>query len=632
MAQPTTTTKADRDANFVYELDLTSDVKRADIRLGREADNSKTKPGICMLVLDNSGGEYTAKGANTPLQPMHGIQVIADSQNLFTGFVRRTQLHPDGNKQRIRVDCADWLWVLSRTDISLPLMLNIRSHILAHRITDLAEIGELVTNPRFKDDLTGYTGESGTTVTRVTDTQMEGAASLKATFPAQNDYVRYAIPHDADSDLQGVKVQASVYAWTEDASHLVWLRVADSVDTAGSIQVFGGVSTDPTAPSRLTVTHTFDGAATDFWIEPLSRTGGNGTVHFGAFHCVPFISAIPRSFDAGQSTFSHIGPRRDKPLKLLQEVADNELGGYVYVDGSGNLVFEDRHHRWRETASTASQGMIDETMVDAPYEEDADDLIGEVELHYAGWEEGEAGSTVFRLFPVPRAIPGNRTPTIDGDYGAIVRDFTVPVAGTDYFIRSVRGSDTDGNDETGNVTVTFEDFGGGFRALFTSTVAYTTYLTSYKVRATPVRVASDQPQELYTPSDAPNYASKLKFSYRLASSQPSVAAWAEYLGDRYVTQRERLPVRLLNKTAAILAEMTDRAISDRVTIRNDNTAYSAKVNGDYYIDAIRHRLSQGKTKIETVWSVVSVDNKFWILGTGELGDDQSQTTTTALAA
>ena len=232
MAEPTTTVKADRDANFVYELDITSDVKRADIRLGREADNSKTKPGSCVLMLGNSGGDYTPKGANTPLRPMHGIQVIADSQKLFTGFVRRTQLHPDGNKQRMRVDCADWLWVLSRTDISLPLMLNVRSDILAHRIADYAEVGELNTNPRFKDDLTGYSAITGATNTRMTTGKiMEGQAALK-TDAANNTRSgwRYAIPSGAGI---GDTVTAVFYVWAEDETAVGKTVQANIADASG---------------------------------------------------------------------------------------------------------------------------------------------------------------------------------------------------------------------------------------------------------------------------------------------------------------------------------------------------------------------------------------------------------------
>jgi hypothetical protein len=629
MTEPTTTVSADRNADFTYELDITSDVMDALIRRGRTSEASQPAPGMCILKVDNSAGAYTPLGATTPLRPMHGIQLVADSQNLFTGFVQRVQLHPSAKKQEMIVRCSDWLWVLSRKDISLPLYLDVRSDILAHRIVDLAEIGEHIDNPRFKTDTTGWSAIATGTIARDTSQPiLEGPASLKVTTAAAADGARYTIPHDADSDFQSVKVTASCYVRNDGGTEgNVILRVADS----GGNRAASSATTLSGEWQRMTVDGTFNGAATDFYIDIEQDGAGSRTFRVGAVHCVTFINACPRSFNAGQSRFSHIAPHRTKALRALQDVANNELGGLVYVNGSGTLVFEDRAYRWRTATSTSSQGTIDETMVDLPYEEDAEDLIGEVELGYAKWEEGTAGSTVFQLFPVPRSIGPSGTLTIDGDYGAIVRDFTAPVANTDYYIRSQPDSDFAGDDETGNVTVTFEDFGGGFKATFTNTVARTVHLTSYKVRATPVRIASDQPKETYTPSGAPNFASKLKYSYRLASSQPAVKAYAEYLGDRYVTQRSRLPVRLRNKTAGILTEMTDRVISERVTITNDNTAYSSKVNAAHYIDSVQHHLSQGKTAMETIWGVVPTDTTYWILGTGELDDATETSVTTRLA-
>ena len=623
MAELTTTVKIDRNADFTYELDITSKDMDVQIRRGRQTDSSQPPAGSCDILVNNNAGDYTALGAGTPLRPMHGIQVIVDSQKLFTGFIERTRLHPDGNKQRIKLECADWLWILSRTDVSLPMMLNVRSDNLASRIADLAEIGEIVENTRFKDDKDGYLARAGATNTRVTTgALLEGLAAMTTLTTAQLDGWKFEI----NSEI-GNKVTASVYVKAEsssDAGNDVRLRIV------GASSGTSATLTLTEEYQRLTVTNQSVGGDVFLDIQLLQDDAGGGfTFRTGAVHAVLFKNAIPRSFDTGQSYFSHVAPRRTNALRAIQEVANNELGGLVYVNGSGVLVFEDRHHRWRVTASRVSQGTIDETMVDVPYEEDAEDLIGEVELGFVKWIEGATPTQEYSEDEVPIAVPPNGTITLYGDYGAMLKDTIVPVANTDYFIRSLPGA---GNDETGNVTLSFEDFGGGFKVVFTSSVGRVTYLTSFAIRGTPVRLIANSPQEVYTPSGAPDYASKLRYNFRLATSQPDVAAWAEYLGLRYVTQRERLPVKLLNKTTAILAEMTDRVISERVTITNDNAAYSSKVNGPYYIDSVQHHLSQGKTKMETAWGVVPADNKFWILGTGELGDDQSQTTTTALAA
>jgi len=333
----------------------------------------------------------------------------------------------------------------------------------------------------------------------------------------------------------------------------------------------------------------------------------------GAVHCVPTASAIPRSVGAvegaagreGQSVFAYIAPRRTNALAAIHEAAEDELGGLAYVNGSGTFIFEDRHYRWRETASRTSQGTVDEVMCDVPYEEDAVDLIGLVELGYAQWIEGIPGTQVWAADRLPIAIGPNASETVEVDYGAIVRDAIVPVANTDYIVNSNPAGG--GADESGNVTLAWQDWGAGGQAVFTNTVARTVYLTWLRVRGTPVREVSDTPQVSYEPSGAPDLASKLTFSYRLQSARPHAEAWAQYLGDRYVAQRERLPVALVNKSSALLTQMLARKLSERVTITADDAAYSPKVNGPYYIDSIEHRFCKGATLLQTKWGVVPVD-------------------------
>jgi len=91
------------------------------------------------------------------------------SSEALTEFIRRVSLDPK-LPGSLRVEAADWLWVFSRVDISRPLMRDIQSGILLHRIVDLAEVGEHCDNTRFRDDLTGWSDIAGGTGTRETRT------------------------------------------------------------------------------------------------------------------------------------------------------------------------------------------------------------------------------------------------------------------------------------------------------------------------------------------------------------------------------------------------------------------------------------------------------------------------------
>ena len=596
----TSTVKFDAANDGTYEINATAKV------IGGPTVALGARQGTCHLILNNAAGTYSPRGAGTPIRPLMGVQVVSESQNIFHGFVRRVFQDPRV-PGTLTVDCGDWLWVLGRTDVSLPMFRDVRSDILAHRIADLAEVGEHVDNPRFKDDLTGWSNIATGVLTRATTSPiMEGLAAGNVVTGAAGDGARYALPHTADAEFRSVKVQASVYVRNNGGTLTnVILRLVDS-------------ATDPIASSsaltltddwqRMTVSGTFGAAATDFYLDVEQSGTGARTFRIGALHCVTFSGAIPRSFAVnGSSVFEYVAPRRVKAGDALRDVALNELGGLIYVDESGNLTFDTHTHRWNQSASTTSQTTIDESMVSLPLEEDADDLVGKVEIGYVQWEVGTAGTTVFELFPVPRSIGPNATVVIDIDYGALVRDHITPVANTDYFIRSDPSDDTAGSDESSNVTMTFDDFGEGAQVTLVNTVARTVHLTSFAVRGTPVRLSSDSPQVSYTPAGASAVASKLRFRYEYLSSEPAARSWAQYLGDRYVTQRERIPVGLVNRTAALLTQQTTRKISDRVTITNNNSDRSTKLNGDYYIDTIRQQFNFGAMSLRTVWECTPVD-------------------------
>ena len=222
---------------------------------------------------------------------------------------------------------------------------------------------------------------------------------------------------------------------------------------------------------------------------------------------------------------------------------------------------------------------------------------------------------------MPRTLGAGETVEIEVDYGAIVQAIIPPVANTDYFVRSAPDGDTAGSDKTGSITFTFADFGRGAKLKFVNAGSDAFYLTNLKIRGTPCRPASDHPLEIYEPSGAPAFPSKLRFTYALQSNRARAVTWAEYLGDRYVTQRERLPVTIYStKNATLTTQGTTRVIADRVTITNDNKAYSTKINGDFYIDSISQQFGAGATSLITEWSLVPADANYAIFDTDSWDD------------
>src|SRR3972149_5296798 len=111
MSDPTTVVSLDLNADLVYEDVVTSDVLEAAIRRGGGEGKSPAKP--------RQGRPPKGAGA-APLHPFKGVRVSTSapaSANHFTGFIRRLSLDPKVPGS-VRVEAADWLWVLSRMDIS----------------------------------------------------------------------------------------------------------------------------------------------------------------------------------------------------------------------------------------------------------------------------------------------------------------------------------------------------------------------------------------------------------------------------------------------------------------------------------------------------------------------------------
>ncbi len=594
---------------------------------GRGADLEAAQPVICTLMLDNSDGRFSPADSGSPydpdFRPYKRIRIRATfnavTYDVFLGTITSIIVNPMLRDQFAYVTAIDDSYALSRTDIRLPSIGGVKTGIVTQRIIDLSEVGELVDNPRFKTDLTGYSKiDGGETMERKTTAPvMEGAASCYVETDAANEGVRYALPHDADSDFQSVKVTASCYVRNDGGlQSVVVLRLVDSA-TDPIATGFSNILTSEW--QRVTVTGTFGGASTDFFLDIEQQGVGSRAFRVGAVHCTLFKNVIPRNLDGGDYAPSQIAFHRQPAAGAIEEIRDNELGALFFFDGQGRATFHDHTHRWREAESTSSQATIDETFSELAYEMNADDRVSEVVLDYPIFEIGEPGTPMFHLAPVPRTIGPNGTLRIEIDYGGtLVRDTITPVANTDYFIRSQPDSDSAGDDETGNVTLDFEDFGRGAYAVLTNTVARVVHVTNFQVRATPVRPPSDLTPARATPTSVPILAGVLTHTYSLLDSEPAIQSWATYLANRYgETQRERLAMTLTEtfpaaKTTGVMAQILGREVGDRVTVVNDDLDGTTKVNAAFYIDS--RSLEIGVNQISSVWGLTPVDADYWRIG------------------
>jgi hypothetical protein len=590
---------------------------------GRGVDLEGAQPVICTLTLDNSDKRFSPANSGSPydpdFRPYKRIRIRvtfnAVTYNVFLGIITSIVVNPMLRDQFVYVTATDDSYALSRTDIRLPAMGGVLTGTVIHRIVDLAEIGELCTNTRFKDDLTGYAVAVGATLTRKTTGDiLEGAACMETITLAStaSGWTYNLLSVTSDGDVLTARVYV-IAGTPDDVGRTVTLK-GNGTGGSGSSDTTSHTLTDTWEPIEVSWTAGSAGAN----VQVTAGAAAITTFRTGAHHVTLTKNAIPRNVDGGSYAPSQIAFHRRPAADASEEIRDNELGALFFFDGQGRATFHDHTHRWRESESTSSQATIDETFSELAYEQNADDRVFEVILDYPIFEIGEPGTPMFHLVPVPRTVAPNGTLRIEIDYGGtLVRDTITPVANLDYFIRSQPDGDSAGDDETGNVTLDFEDFGRGAQAILTNTVARVVHVTNFLVRATPIRPPSDLTPARATPTSAPILAGVLTHRYSLLDNERAISSWATYLADRYgETQRERLAMTLIETfpaapTAGLMAQILGREVGDRVTVVNDDLDSATEINAAFYIDS--RSLEIGVNQISSTWvlSPVDVDMFIW---------------------
>lgn len=608
MALATFSVLMDLDGSGAYATDITGYIYKDSgfdiIGRGRTEELDAAGPASLTLQLDNSDGRFTpGNAAGAYFDSFHPYDALIKAQitynavtyDQFEGVVTDISVRPGIDDQIAYLTALDSMFVLSRTEIRRPLMLNQYTGVIISRLLDDvegAEGREACTNPAFATDLTGWTVGTGAGVlTRMTgdDKILEGPAALRMAGSAfVGDMARYTFP----TSKAGLTLQCTAYVKPErdaDIAATVNIRMQDNVGVVAT-----GVATAMGRDKwvRLSISGTYNGGSTS---QSFDVFNGASAVQFrvGAAHAVPFVNAMVRAVDDGQCRLEKYAYNRGPALQAVQEVRENELlGALFYFDGAGAAVFEDKHHRTVATRSLTSQATPDELRLVLDYQESGGDRIKEVVLDYPHWVDGVAGTEMFSLDRVISIAVG-KTERVEVDYGGgLARNTITPIANTHYTITFA--ADGAGGDATGSVAFTFQDFGGASVGTFVNNHASKmVYLRTYKVLATPARLASDRTPARYTPAGGPALAATLSHDYQYNGSEPAMQSAAEYLGDRYSTQRARVGLQLSAPQAApavavdaIMTAILSARISDRWTITNNNLAFSTMLNAPFYIEAL----------------------------------------------
>lgn len=631
MPRATFIVELDLDDDVTYEEDITSDVISATTFRGRGNDIDAADIGQATVVLNNATGKYSPKSELlTNFKNYKKIRIRTTAPSAlphFTGFI--TSIAPDSShkKQRTVIKASDSMEIFDRVIISQRLMQDQPIGLILNRLIDASE-GELVDNTSFDEDLTGYSDLGAATSTRETTKPMEGLAEMRTTgITGSSDGWDYSLTNASDGDA----VRAAAYIRAYDAA---------DVGKEGSLVLLddGGVRSSrgftlTTDWQRVLVGGTL--ASTN----PKIRIRGSvitsiAAIATGAVHSILRKNEVPRNVDTGRTNLSYFGPYREEALAVMEKARDGELGGLFFVDGGGTAKFEERTSR---LSGTVALGTVDEHFWKIDYSEEGDDLFSKIIFNHVLYDIGAPATYIWNLeLPNSRQISIGGTALIRAPYGALAKSNTKPVGNTDFRVNTQ--ADGGGRDMLGTVgegsvvPLTWVPYGEGaeFKLVNNSTVDVA-WITQLAERATPIRPSSDEQVQEYEPASPPALRSELEHSFEENDHPESVLNYAQFIGDHYETQRERVRITLRPRSAAILTQMLERKISDRVKIINDDKSYSIKMNGEYHIEGIKHKITKSGFLHETTWTLSPVHAFYWILGTGELDDAQALATTTAVA-
>lgn len=282
-------------------------------------------------------------------------------------------------------------------------------------------------------------------------------------------------------------------------------------------------------------------------------------------------------------------------------------GAIVYVDGDGNLVFEDRHYRLVTARCLTSQATFRPSGAEPRYTgyqlvSSLKNVINAAAIPLRSFATAALG--VIWTGPTPltlqadEALPLVVSTTADGFTGALA-----PVAGTDYTVTAgsiVSAVLSRPSGKTATLTLT----AGASGATVTGVQVRAEAIT-IKEQGVPATVDASESRDIYgvrsLPSAlTPKWITDLDLAYGLAN----------HIVARYRVKVPQLTLTVISQTDERAEQILGRRVSDRITVVDPRTG----AEDDYVIEAIERRFSYGRNAEATFLCERADAQAVWILG------------------
>lgn len=290
--------------------------------------------------------------------------------------------------------------------------------------------------------------------------------------------------------------------------------------------------------------------------------------------------ALDRDLDVSAITLGQWWEHRNNPVDALLKLAKNSLGGMVYPDRNGIIVFDDYTARSLRTSHMLIEGgqVLDEELR-------REDFVDKVRFKRAGLDVAEGYTVLYTLNPTGRTIfPGSTYPdnTWNFEYGVAGKDVQEPEPFVDYTFNSEQ--DGSGVDRTAQVTVaSFTSYGGGGQIVWNNLDSSVVHCTAFNVRGQATRRSNDE-RTIEVASASPVVSGQeLSREFEFNDDSPQIKAYAQYLAAVSNTGQTRINLSRMPKNNYELYKLATLSFGDRVTLAIPD----AYLTGDWFVEKMQ---------------------------------------------
>jgi len=340
-----------------------------------------------------------------------------------------------------------------------------------------------------------------------------------------------------------------------------------------------------------------------------------------------------RTLDVGKTTITRYWADRIYTVPALQEIESTE-GGFLREGKSGQIIFDNRHHRlagvgltsqatWSDASGAARvySGLIqDDPLPNIFNAFQADIQTYTVASLAVLWTLSESGASSPAIpVGVARTWIARYPTTGSANTARGVDAWTTTAATTDMIANAA--ADGSGANATSDIGIAVSKSSETMAITLTNNGSVSAYVTKLQARGT--AVTADDPVTIQaidstsqTAFGKRTWPSRTKF---IPSSDEGVD-WANFNLSIFKDPTAMLQMSYFaNRDTNAINEMLDRDLSERVTVVADNTA-DLSIDRDFFIEAISHQISANRLhRVTYLLSDAEQFSDWWVWGTSKWG-------------